>query len=686
MARSPALPITGLGTVCAAGMGAQALANHVVEGRSALSRVSRIPAELVDARWTGTVPDNLPSDPITLGELPEPIVQELCITWAVQAAREAMDQAGVHRRLRADRIALVLGTNLESHPRPLAALADEIGRALDIEGVRLATSMACASSLAAMSLARMLLEAGDADAVVVGGSDVLTPRVVGGFAQLDLLGAAPCAPFSSSVGVALGEGAAFFVIEARVDERGPAPIASLLAEGLAADAHHETSPEPAGRGTIHAIHSALHQAGLEPAQIDLVMAHGTGTQANDAAESRALRHCFGDALSRVAVSGAKSLLGHAQGAAGALELATALLGRSAGVLPAIANFEPPARAGAPPRLVVEPTPATPRRIVVNGAGFGGAHASVVVGEPLAPPPDLSPRSRRPGLCAWAGLGWFGVGLDRLPSALVEDATDRRCVMDWRRVVRGVDLRTHDPSTRMLTAVVQVALRSARSTAGIRPHPGRAVGLFVGQRSGSPTAHARLRQEIETHGIARTKASAFARSLEVMPAGACSRHLELWGPMGLVCAEASAGLLALIWAADVLERDESLAAVVAASVNEPDDEDEAAADEGEASAALVLCPEGAIELCGAAVTGPGSSPPGDLALARACERARVTLAEIDDLHRVGPEHRRLGASAGGLVLAMAAGVLLEHEPGRTAAVVASDPGVEVAVVLRHRGRA
>ncbi len=678
MTRCVALPITGLGTVCAAGMGAQALAQLIGEGRSALGRISRIPTELVDARWTGTVPDAPSSDPIVLGELPEPVVQELCIRWAIHAAREAMDEAHVHARFGADRVALVLGTNLENHPRTLAALAEPIARALGIEGVRLATSMACASSLAAMNLARLLLEAGDADAVVVGGSDVLTPRVVGGFAQLDLLATAPCAPFSSTVGVALGEGAAFFVVEAQADERGPTPIASLLAEGLAADAHHETTPEPAGRGTIHAIDHALVRAGLEPAQIDLVMAHGTGTEANDAAESRALRQCFGDALPRIAVSGAKSLLGHAQGAAGALELAAALLGRRAGVLPAIANFEPPARGGAPSRLVVEPTPETPRRIVVNGAGFGGAHASVVVGEPLDAAPAASLKSRRPGLCAWAGLGWFGSDLDRLPSALTDDVADRRCVMDWRRVVRGVDLRTHDPATRMLTAVVQDALRGARRSAGVRPRPRRAVGLFVGQRSGSPTAHARLRQEIDTHGIARTKASVFARSLEVMPAGACSRHLELWGPMGLVCADACAGLLAVLWAADALERDESLAAVVAACVHEPDDEDETAVDEGEASSAVVLSPEGPIELCGAAMTGPG-----DAALAQACARARVTPADLDELHRVGPEHRRLGASASGLVLARAASALLEREPGRRAAVVACDPGVEVALVLRRR---
>ena len=628
---SRALPITGLGVICAAGQGSAALAECVVEGRSALSRRSRIPHAIVDPGWTGSVPDRLE---LALSELPSGEVQRLFVDWAIAAGREALAESRALERFAAGRVGLVLGSNLEDYPLPLWQLASEVAHALRLAGPCVLVSMACASSLAAMRVARTLLENADLDAVVVGGSDVLTPRVAGGFRGLDLLGEQPCAPFSSQVGTALGEGAGVLVIEAiEPGPEGPAVQAWLLGEGTAADAFHETSPEPRGRGTEHALGVALDQAGLGPEHIDLVMTHGTGTQANDAAEARALQRVFGAELARIRVGAGKSLVGHAQGAGGAIELIAALLGQRAGVAPAIANFVAPARPEAPPRLVLdEPSRHAPvHRFIVEGAGFGGAHAAVVVGDRTSTTRSNATTStpRRPTLRAWTSL---------------LAGEDRRVDRDWRRAVRGVDLRACDPSTRMLTSVVDLALRQARAP---RRH---ATGLFVAQRGNSITALTRLRDELERYGMAGTAASAFTNSLAIMPAGACTRLLELWGPLQLICGDALAAMLALIGAADSFMREPGLGCAVAAGVDEFDRARPEASRDG--ALALVVGEGGSLSLLGWAVTGRG----GD-ALAQASSRAGrasdrvVRIAALDELG----EAIASGASEGGSLALVAEGL-------------------------------
>jgi 3-oxoacyl-[acyl-carrier-protein] synthase II len=604
------LPITGLGVICATGQGTQALAALVREGRSALGHRSRVPTSLIDPGWTGSVPESLD---VEFDELPGGEVQRFFVDWAIAAGSEALEQARVRERFAAERVALVVGSNLEDFPLPLWQLLDEVARALAIAGPQLLVSMACASSLTALAVARVLLENGDADAVLVGGSDVLTPRVAGGFRRLDLLGEQPCSPFSASEGTALGEGAGLIVVEAIDPPSGVTAIAWLLGEGSAADAFHETSPEPRGRGTELALARALRQAGLGPSEIDLVMVHGTGTLANDAAEARALRRMLGAELERIAVGAGKSLVGHAQGAAGAIELIAALLGIASGMLPALTHFVAPARPEAPPRLLIDDATRRARveRFVVEGAGFGGAHAAAIVGRPTtahAPPPR-----RRPTLCGWASLG---------------AGPDGRVELDPRRAVRGVDLRGCDPSTRLLTVVVDTALTQARVPRSAR----REVGLFVAQRGSSIAAVARLRSEIERWGMTRASAAAFVDSLAIMPAGACTRALELWGPMQLICGDALAGLAALIGACEAFARDPTVPFAVAAAVAEQDPSQPEHSREG--ASAIVLGEGGSPTVLGWAITGPGGDAIG-LASSRAgvgtIERV-IRIATLEDLAR------------------------------------------------------
>jgi len=177
-------------------------------------------------------------------------------------------------------------------------------------------STACSSSAGAVIKAAEMLEAGIADAVVVGGIDIASDTVLVGFNSLEAVSSEITNPFSKNRhGITLGEAGVFFVLTKE-------PLFSkvqLLGWGESADAYHMTSPDPSGAGAEKAIRRALESAGLKPADVDYINMHGTGTKFNDSMEAKAIDAVFGDI--KVPVSTTKPVTGHTLGAAAALELA-----------------------------------------------------------------------------------------------------------------------------------------------------------------------------------------------------------------------------------------------------------------------------------------------------------------------------------------------------------------------------
>ena len=217
--------------------------------------------------------------------------------------------------------------------------------------------------------------------MLVGGSDPFSKIAFTGFSRVGAVAPERCQPFDKNrKGMLVGEGAGVLVLETldAATARGAEPYAEILAYGLSCDAHHMTAPHPEGEGIMAAMQRALAAAGIGPEDVDYLSAHGTGTPANDKAESVAIRRVFGDATGDLAVSSIKSMLGHTMGAASALEaIACALAIRHGRIPPTINHETPDPDIG----LDVVPNESRVQDVTIalnNGFAFGGNNSSLVL--------------------------------------------------------------------------------------------------------------------------------------------------------------------------------------------------------------------------------------------------------------------------------------------------------------------
>jgi 3-oxoacyl-[acyl-carrier-protein] synthase II len=246
---------------------------------------------------------------------------------------------------------------------------------------------ACATSVIAFHDALRLIQTGECDVVLTGGSEApVWPMGVAALANMTALSKRNGEPESASRpfdltrdGFVLGEGGGVVIVEslAHARERGATPIAEILGGALTADAYHISAPEPTGRGQARAMTNALRNSGVAPDEIDYIVAHGTATPLNDVTETRAIKAAYGDYAYKVAISSPKSMIGHLVGAAG---IASALAGLGAirdGIIPPTANLRTP-----DPECDLDYVPLTAREatvetVAVNGFGFGGQNAVAV---------------------------------------------------------------------------------------------------------------------------------------------------------------------------------------------------------------------------------------------------------------------------------------------------------------------
>ncbi|MDH5761179.1 MAG: beta-ketoacyl-[acyl-carrier-protein] synthase family protein, partial [Gemmatimonadota bacterium] len=479
----PQVVVTGTGVVCSVGDGSTELAEAVVGGRSGIAPIQRFDTREFDVHLGAEVKGWKDPDATATATAEH----RLCVGFAHRAALEALAQAAVHvSAAEPHRFGIVFGTNLGNGGRPVHELVVELGRRIGFEGPMLSVCTACSSSTSAIGLARDLLLSGFADVVLAGGSDVLTPEIFSGFHAMGVLSPAPCAPFSTPFGTTLGEGAGFLVLETEegARARGVDVLATVSGWGISGDGYHETSPDPRGRGVERAIRSALDDAGLTPRDIGYVNAHGSGTQANDPSEWSGIQRGL-DGSNGIWVSSSKGALGHAQGAAGALEAIITILMMRRGLVPPTLNFAG-ARNFAPADPVAGPAPrehAYDHAVSVNSA-FGGANAAVVLSRSV----PAATRSRGRRGVAILGVGAVtshGLGVHSWEDSGFGQPRGAVPTFSFQEVDPMIDPRGLDPTSRFLTAAASLSLRDA----GIRLSRADqdSAGLVLGSVRPSPAS-------------------------------------------------------------------------------------------------------------------------------------------------------------------------------------------------------
>ncbi|MDX1673412.1 MAG: beta-ketoacyl-ACP synthase II [Longimicrobiales bacterium] len=255
-------------------------------------------------------------------------------------------------------------------------------------GANYATVSACSSSAHALGNAFRLVQDGEADVMITGGTEAsVTPLTIAGFGNMKALSTRNDAPEKASRpfdaerdGFVLGEGAGAMILESleHALDRGATIVAEMVGFGQSADAYHMTAPAPEGAGAQLAMRAALDDAGFEPADVGYINAHGTSTPANDVNETKAVKAVFGDAARDLVMGSTKSMTGHLLGAAGAVEgIISALVTRD-GKIPPTINFETPDPECDLDYAHNERRDREVRAAVTNSFGFGGHNVCLAV--------------------------------------------------------------------------------------------------------------------------------------------------------------------------------------------------------------------------------------------------------------------------------------------------------------------
>lgn len=353
--------ITGLGAISGLGLDATAFWEALIAGQSAI-RPLDLPMDNIKISMGAVIPDFDPNSYFSSEEL---TLLDRFSLLAVIAAREAVADAGLSSHEDCiTRAAAIIGSGCggkhtdeatydhlykqqrsRAHPLTIpkgmpSAAASMVSKHLGIRGPTFALASACASGSHAIIQGCTMIQSGLVDVALVGASDA--PFTFGLLKSWEALRVATndtCRPFCADrSGIVLGEGAGILLLESEqhARERGARVYAEFIGCGMTSDAGHITRPDIAG--IAHTISNAVQHAGICFEQVDYINAHGTATEVNDAAETKAIRQAFGRHADKLAVSATKSMHGHALGASSALELVATTLATYHGNIPPTANF------------------------------------------------------------------------------------------------------------------------------------------------------------------------------------------------------------------------------------------------------------------------------------------------------------------------------------------------------------
>lgn len=401
--------VTGLGAVTPVGVGTRSYWEGIVAGRSGVGPLTLVDPEPVPSKVAA---ECLDFDPAAHLGAKEARRLDRSTQFALAVAREAWADAGIEGHLDRDETGVVFGTGIGGITSLLAsdkvlhskgpnrvspftvpqlmpnAAAGQIAMAFKLRGPNFTTTTACAASNHAIGLAFRLIQSGEAQAMVTGGTEAAFADIaLVAFSQMTALSThfndrpeQASRPFDARRdGFVMGEGAAALILEEREAalRRGARIYAEVAGFGQSADAHHITAPSEDGSGAALAMRRALRSGGIAPEEVGYINAHGTSTQQGDISETKAIRLAFGEHADRLAVSSTKSMIGHLFGAAGAAEGVATVLALYEGVLPPTINQTDPDPACDLDYIPNEARKADVEVAMSNGFGFGGHNAVLV---------------------------------------------------------------------------------------------------------------------------------------------------------------------------------------------------------------------------------------------------------------------------------------------------------------------
>lgn len=404
--------ITGLGTYNPLGNDVATTWEKVTKGESGIGIITQFDASEYKTRFAGEVRG---FDPTSLFGRKEARRMSRVTQLAVAATQQALDDAQFSANdSNKDRVGVVLGSGMgslepvvdgvntfnERGPYRVSPffvpmmLADTPAATISIlhgfRGPNMSVATACATGNNVIGEAAKIVQRGDADVMLAGGSEAcVMPLVLAGFSVMQALSTRNDDPQQASRpfdktrdGFVFGEGAAVLVLEelSHAQARGAHIYGEVSGYGSSADAYHISMPAENGEGAVKAMENALADAGLQPGDIDYINAHGTSTLLNDRGETAAIKTVFGEKAYDVPVSSTKSMHGHLLGAAGALEAVICLKSIEHGLIPATINYETPDPDCDLDYVPNTPRPAALKYVMSNGFGLGGHNATIILGK------------------------------------------------------------------------------------------------------------------------------------------------------------------------------------------------------------------------------------------------------------------------------------------------------------------
>jgi 3-oxoacyl-[acyl-carrier-protein] synthase II len=412
--------VTGMGIACPLGLGVENVWKRMLAGESGLGAIQNFDTAQLTAKIAGQIPAGTRAEgkldvnewiPVKDQKKMDRFIQ-LALVAAVEAVEDSGWMPGPDQEEERCRTGVMIGSGIGGLPTIYeASLLISQGKARRIspffipsalinlasghvsirygfKGPNHAVVTACATGVHALGDAARLIALGDADVMVAGGTEAAVSEIgMAGFCASRALSTnfndnptAGSRPWDRDRdGFVMGEGAGVLVLEEleHAQKRGAKIYAEVIGYGMSGDAHHITAPSEDGDGAFRSMRAALRSAGLAPADIQYVNAHGTSTPMGDDLELGAVERLWGDAAKGLAMSSTKSAIGHLLGAAGAVEGIFSCLAIRDNVAPPTLNLENPSRESAIDRVAKQ---AQPRRIDIalsNSFGFGGTNASII---------------------------------------------------------------------------------------------------------------------------------------------------------------------------------------------------------------------------------------------------------------------------------------------------------------------